>query len=126
MKNPFTQEEKALLASVLPKLADKLVPDKNPQVRNHLMGQMAAAYVQSYQAPVGKKEIANALVLCDENATAESIVLTAQIYANARPDLRVAMGKAIAAGKMAGRKKIASHSNGNAASNRRQREQKTR
>ena len=32
MQNPFTQEEKALLASVLPKLADKLVPDKNPQV----------------------------------------------------------------------------------------------
>ena len=29
MKNPFTRKEKELLASVLPKLADKLVSDGN-------------------------------------------------------------------------------------------------
>ena len=114
MKNPFTRKEKELLASVLPKLADKLVSDGNVSRRNYLMGQMAAAYVQSYKAPVQKKEMATALILCDDNATSESIVLTAQIYANARPDLRVAMGRAIAA------RKIAAHSRGNVAQNRKQ------
>ena len=68
------------------------------------MEQMVAAYVQDYQAPIEKKEMGIALMLCDRIATPEKIVLTAQIYANARSDLKQAMGKAVAVKRMAFRR----------------------
>ena len=100
MKNPFTKEEKALLATVLPKLADAIVPNGNPSRRQYLMGQMAAAYVQEYQAPIGKKEIGAALMLSHGDNNPDSVAAIAQIYANARPALREAMGRVVSRRKV--------------------------
>ena len=98
MKNPFTEEERAQLAVVLPKLADSLVPDKNPAQRQFLMGQMAAAYVQDYQAPVQEKEMQAGILLTGKDEKAAPIV--AQIYANARQELKEAIEKAVTRSKI--------------------------